>query len=395
MTPLPILYVHGSADVYGSDKLLLELAAGLDRTRYEPIVVVPTEGPLVSALEERGVDVDVRELSVLHRSVSPRYWLRFVGRLPASVRAMRKLIEQRGVHLVHTNTSHVYDGALAARAAGVAHVWHVREVHTGLSVIGGPLSRMIYHYSDAVIVMSAAVDEAFFGARRDKEGRIHKVFDGVDVGRFHPGNSGSEIRAEVGLGPDTPLVGVVGRIAHWKGHRLFLRAAARVSQCLRDVHFLVVGDTVTAGDRRVREDLLRLVEELGLEDAVTFAGVRADVPQVMAALDVLVLPSELPEPWGMVVLEAMATARPVVATRQGGPLEAVVDGETGYLVSPDDPATMAQAILDLLETPERSLAMGKRGRLRCEQRFSQVQTHREIAELYDAVLNDRREKARR
>lgn len=395
MTPLPILYVHGSADVYGSDKLLLELATGLDRTRYEPIVVVPTEGPLVSALKEREVDVHVRGLSVLHRHVSPGYWLRLVGRLPASVRALQKLMDQRGVQLVHTNTSHVYDGALAARAAGVAHVWHVREVHTGLSVIGGPLSRMIYHYSDAVIVMSDAVKEAFFSDRPDKTRKIHKIYDGVSVDRFHPGNTGSQMRTEIGLASDTPLVGVVGRIAHWKGHRLFLHAAARVVQRSPNVHFVVVGDAVTAGDCQVREDLLKLVEHLGLEDAVTFTGVRADVPQVMAALDVLVLPSELPEPWGMVVLEAMATARPVVATRQGGPLEAVVEGETGYLVPPDNVATMAQAILRLLEAPEEALAMGSSARLRCEQCFSQARTHEEIVELYEAVLNNRGEETRR
>lgn len=389
MTPIPILYVHGSADVYGSDKLLLELVAGLDRARYEPLVLVPTEGPLVSALKQREVDVLVKPLSVLHRSVSPGHWLRFFGRLPSSVRATWKLIEKRGVRLVHTNTSHVYDGALAARGARVPHVWHVREVHTGLSLVGGPLSRMIYHYSDAVIVMSDAVKEAFFSQHPDRVRKIHKVYDGVDINTFHPGNDGSTVRAELGLTSDTALVGVVGRIAHWKGHRLFLRAAARVMQRFPKVRFLVVGDAVTRGDWRIKEELLRLVEELRLEHAVTFTGVRSDVRQIMAALSVLVLPSELPEPWGMVVLEAMATARPVVATRQGGPLEAVVDGETGYLVEPDDAAEMAQAILSLLEAPEAALAMGARGRIRCEQHFAQSQSHRGIVQLYDAVLNDR------
>ena len=387
--PVPILYVHGSADLYGSDRLLLDLIASLDRDQFDPVVVVPGRGPLVAALEDMDVEVQVRSLSVLHRSLSPRYWMRFFGSLPGSIRALRQLIERRGIKLVHSNTSHVYDGALAARAAGVAHVWHLREVHTGLSPIGWPLSRLIYACSDLVIVMSDAVKEAFFDNRADPLRKIRKVHDGVDLHQFNPGNDGTAFRADVDLDPHTPLVGVVGRIAHWKGQRLFLRAAALAIEHGASAHFLIVGDAVTPGDYRLKEDLIELVDQREMKDAVTFAGVRSDVPQIMAALNVLVLPSEMPEPWGMVVLEAMATARPVVATRQGGPLESVEDGATGYLVPPDDPRPMAEAIVSLLQAPERAQAMGMRGRTRCEHCFDQRRTHQEIQRLYEQVLESR------
>ena len=389
MTPVALLYVHGSADLYGSDRVLLDLIASLDRDQFEPIVVVPARGPLVPALEEIDVEVHVRPLSVLHRSLSPRYWMRFFGSLPGSIKTLRQLIRQRGVQLVHTNTSHVYDGALAARAAGVAHIWHVREVHTGLSAIGDPLSRLIYACSDLVIVVSDAVKDAFFDKHADGVGKIGIVYDGVDLDEFSPTNDGSAFRAELGLASPTPLVGVVGRIAHWKGQLLFLKAAALARERVPNAHFVIVGDAVTPGDHRLKQELIELVDQREMKDAVTFTGVRSDVPQIMAALNVLVLPSEMPEPWGMVVLEAMATARPVVATRQGGPLESVEDGATGYLVPPDDPRPMAEAIVSLLQAPERGRAMGARGRSRCELYFDQRRTHEEIQRLYEQVIKSR------
>jgi glycosyltransferase involved in cell wall biosynthesis len=206
---------------------------------------------------------------------------------------------------------------------------------------------------------------------------------------FNPRRDGTTVRAELGLGPGVPLIGVVGRIAHWKGHKLFLHAAARVRESLPETRFLIVGDAVTSGDHRLKEELFQLVQVLGLEEAVIFTGVRSDVPEVMAALNILVLPSELPEPLGRVVLEAMATARPVVATRQGGPLEIVVDGETGYLVPPRDPQLMAEAILSLLQAPERARMMGRAGRTRCEQRFTVERTCRDIVHVYEAILQKR------
>jgi len=388
MKPIPILYVHGSAGLYGSDRSLLQLVANLDRERFEPIVLVPENGPLVVALQRLGVDVLVKRLCVLHRTLNPFYWSRFFIWLPWSIRVLRQLIIKRNVQLVHSNTSHIYDGALAARAARVPHVWHIREVHTGLSKIGYLLSRLIYACSDMVLVMSTAVKQAFFSQYHDNDPKIHIVYDGVDIAEFNPHNDGTAVREELGLGHTTPVAGVVGRLAHWKGHRLFLRAAAQVRQSLPAARFLIVGDAVTAGDHHLKEKLVHLARGLGLKDAVIFTGVRSDIPKVMAALDVLVLPSELPEPWGMVVLEAMATARPIVATRQGGPLEMVLNGETGYLVSPDDPRPMAEAILSLLQAPEQARAIGRSGRHRCERYYSVEKSCREIVFLYKTLLRE-------
>jgi glycosyltransferase involved in cell wall biosynthesis len=390
MNPLPVLYVHGSASLYGSDKALLDLIANLNRDRFEPIVLVPENGPLIPALQRLDVDVYVRSLSVLHRNLNPLYWLHFFAHLPHSIHGLRRLIKKRGVRLVHTNTSHVYDGALAARLIAVPHVWHVREINVGLSGVGYPLGKLIYACSDRVLVISSAVGQAFWG-EWDADPRIQVVHDGVDVMEFNPGRDGAIIRAELGIDPQAPLVGVAGRIAHWKGHELFLQIAARVRDVFPEARFLIVGDAVTSGDRQLKQKLLRLVQELHLNHVVIFTGARSDMPNVMAALDVLVLPSVTPEPFGLVILEAMATARPVIATRQGGPLETVVDGETGYLIPAGGLSDMAEATISLLRAPEVARRMGRSGRDRCERYFTTEQNSQKIMCVYETVLQQRHE----
>jgi glycosyltransferase involved in cell wall biosynthesis len=304
--PTAVLYVHSSAHQYGSDGGLLRMAAGLDRSRFTPHVVVPEVGPLVTALRGLGVETYIHPLTILHRTLNPVYWSGRAFNLSRAVGWLADLIRRQQIRLVHTNTSHVIDGALAARRAGAPHKWHLREKHTGGSRVGGLLSRLIARTSDMVLAMSDASAAAFFPVAPPGL-PIHTVYDGIDVDRFCPDNDGSPVRRELGLEPDTPLVGMAGRIAHWKGHALFLQAAAQVMAQRPEVRFLVVGDAVTAGDARWKEELLALRRQLALEERVIFAGLRDDMPAVMAALDLFILPSTLPEPWGFVTLEAMTT----------------------------------------------------------------------------------------
>ena len=276
--PVTLLYVHSSAGIYGSDMILLHMVGRLDRSHYQPIVILPTEGPLVGRLRGMGIEVLVRPLSVIHRTYALTFWLRFVANLWCSSRWMRNLIRTRGVGLVHSNTSHVLNGALAARWAGVPHVWHVREMRGAGSPVGRVLERMLYALSDRILVVSNAVRCTVFSSLRRDDPRIAVVLDGIEVSRFTSVESGDRVRAELGIEKEIPTVGVVGRITGWKGHNLFLDAAVQVHARLPKVRFLIVGDAVTSGDLQVRQALHRQVARLGLQDAVIFTGVRDDIP---------------------------------------------------------------------------------------------------------------------
>jgi glycosyltransferase involved in cell wall biosynthesis len=348
-------------------------------------VVVPERGPLTDALTQAGVETHILPLAILHRTLSPLYWARTAARFGPTVAKLCALIRREGVRIVHSNTSHVFDGAPAARRCGVPHIWHVREMHSGRSRIGPLLRRIMTAYSDLILVVSRAVEDATFPIR-PKRPPIRVLYDGIDVTRFHPGQDGTGVRTELGIGANELVIGMASRIAHWKGHRLFIEAAARVAEQHPTARFLIIGDAVTARDRRLKQELLTLRQEKGLADRMIFAGMRRDMPQVLAALDLFVLPSQLPEPWGLVTLEAMATGKPVIATRQGGPLEMLEDGITGRLTSPDRPEELTQHLLALLDDEEARRRMGEAARLACVTRFSVEQSCAEMMRLYESLL---------
>jgi glycosyltransferase involved in cell wall biosynthesis len=193
--------------------------------------------------------------------------------------------------------------------------------------------------------------------------RIVPIAPGVDTGRFHPGVSGDGVRTELGL-TGVPLVGLVANIRGSKGHDLFLDAARAVLAGQPTARFLVVGDGVGF------DDVQRRTRALGLEPAVRMTGFRRDIPEVMAALDVLVLPSIRSEAASQVIPQALAVGTPVVASDVGGSGELIHDRETGRLVPSGDAHALAAAILDCLRDPDGARAMARRGQAIVRERHS-------------------------
>jgi len=212
------------------------------------------------------------------------------------------------------------------------------------------------------------------------------LLDGIEVERFRPDVSGSAIRAGLGLPASAPLVGFVSRLDPWKGVEVFLRAAAIVAAERDDVRFAIWGGSLP-GHKAYRDELLSLAFELDLTRRLIFAGWSTPdrMPEVMAAIDVLVHTSVRPEPLGLSLMEAMAAGRPVVASRAGGVLETVLDGETGLLVAPGDVDGVARALLELLADPGRAKEMGEAGRRRALALFGMPAHARAVEAIYDDV----------
>ena len=181
---------------------------------------------------------------------------------------------------------------------------------------------------------------------------------------------------------------MVARIHWWKGQDLFLRAAARIAREVPHARFVLVGDVVPGEEWR-REALKREIARMGIGDRVVWAGYREDIPQVMAALDVLVLPSTEPEPFGRVIVEAMATERPVIASAHGGPVESVVHGETGLLFPPQDEEALAAAMKQLARDPDLRVRMGKAGRARVLEKYTVDRHVAAFQSLYEEILEGR------
>jgi len=272
--------------------------------------------------------------------------------------ALRRLVAERDVALVHTHSS--VDSWLGALAARSRRRPVVRSRHVTIAI---PRRRgLVYRLADRVITSGEAA-AGIVAAAGVPRARIVAIPPGVDTGRFHPDVSGAAVRRELGM-ETASLVGLVANIRGSKGHNVFLDAARRVLTARPAARFLIVGDGVGFDDVR------RRVHDLGLTSHVVMTGFRRDVPEVMAALDVLVLPSTRSEATSQVIPQALAVGTPVVATAVGGIPEIVKDGVTGRLVPPGEPAALAAAIEDMLTDVGRAHAMAHAGQALVRERFT-------------------------
>ncbi len=388
--PHNILFLSHDADLQGAERCLLDLVTRLDRRRFEPLVLLPWPGPLQDRLEEAGVPHLVRYV-IKHWTPYPkhagaRYLSRYLRDWRQRLWSLMRLIEDRAIDLVYTNTTTVLDGALAARRAGVPHLWHIHEYLDGNPDLFAYLphrwvDHLIVRLSDCIITPSRALVSARFPKAEDK---VRVVPNGIDPSRFRNGHGG-QVRAEFGIPADIPLITLVGAVSAAKDPLTFAQAAARIAETRPDVHFLLAG---VSADPELEARLRAFIEEHGLSGRLHLLGFRRDVPDLLAATTVLVSTS-VQETFGRTLIEAMALGKPVVATRCGGPEEVVADGETGFIVPPRDPEATAAAVLKLLSDPALAARMGAAGRKRVEHHFTAEAYTRRIEAVIEEALTGR------
>ena len=379
--PPGVLFAHAGAELYGADRILLELAAGLKARDYSLQVVLPGPGPLHAELARAGVATRQRNLGVLRR----RYFtpLGLANRLCRVVGAaffMRRLIREQGLSIVHSNTTAVLAGALAARLAGVPHVWHVHEITTRPRWFAWLMAQCVGRLSQRAVFVSAATRDHLCALSPRVRSKAVVIHNGIDTARALDGQRGV-LRRECGWMESHCIVGMVGRINWWKGQGVLLDCAARLLPTDASLRFLMVGGTFD-GDNRVRDALLAAVAQQGLGGRVVLQDFREDVGNVLADIDIFVLPSTEPDPFPTVVLEAMAAGKPVVAFGHGGVCEMVEDGVSGILCRPGSADAMAGAIARLAAAPGLRAQMGRVGRDRLQRLFTRDVFIDRFAALY-------------
>lgn len=384
-----ILYVQPNSEVGGSDLALLRMVQNLDQARCEPVVVLPRDGPMVAHLRAAGAEVHFMPMMQLRTLPSPSYQLRYLTKFWPTVWRLRGLIRRERIDLVHSNSLYVLYGAFAARFAGRPHVWHVREIPPAIPVARPMLARMVLALSSLVISMTEACTAGLFGAGR--HAKVQLLAEGLDFGRWSRRVGGRSIRAELGIAASAPVVGFVARLDPWKGLDVFLKAAARVAERRPGTVFLVSGGTPD-GFEAYGASMVALARDLGLADSVRFLGWTYrmdDIPDLMGDLDIFCHTSIQPEPFGLVVIEAMAMGCPVIAARAGGPLEIVEEGKSGLLTPPGDTTALADAILSLLADGGRRAALATEGRRRVEELYSRDRFRGRLGALYELALGPR------
>jgi glycosyltransferase involved in cell wall biosynthesis len=378
VAPATVLYLHSSSGRYGADRQLQLIASGLDPARYRPLVVLPEPGPLASDLQTGGIEVLVHELSVLRRAdFSPRGLTRLAARTASDVGWLTRLITRRQPALVHSNTSVVLGGAAAAMATGRPHVWHVREIYTRFSR-WWPAYRRLLLTAAALPCVSRATAAQFGQAGP----RLRVIPDGLAHDPHRTPRP--EARRALGLDPEAPVIAVLGRISDWKGQDVLVRALAEPELQRRAAVGLIAGDVWPGAEDRAAQ-VRTLAGALGVSDRLRLLGFRDDVENVLGAADLVAIPSTAPDPLPGSAIEAAAAGCPVVAAAHGGLPEIIRDGETGCLVPPGDPASLARTAAQLIDDPARREHLGAAAAEDVRRRFSAGQLLAAIQGLYDHV----------
>lgn len=387
-----ILYLEHNTDgtVGGSHLCLLEICRHLDRGRYQPVVCFFERNSLWDAFAETGAELMLEcPPQAWH---APGTWPVPLAR-PAGVavnvyrtlvqraRHWRKVLRDARIELVHINNACGFDHdlMLACRLSGIACVVHERGIQRHI----GARTRYFANHVDRLVAISDAVAD---NLRRHgvREERILRINDGLDAARIAQQETADSVRNRFGISNDRPVIGIVGNIKPWKGQHVVMEALEQLLPRFPGLHCLFVG---SLADREYAERMRRRAAERGVpETAYTFTGYEASPTDLMRAMDIVIHASVDPEPFGIVLLEAMAVAKPLIASAAGAPREIVRDGETGLLVPPGDAGPLADAVTRLLADRPAAERMAQAGLQRFRDNYTIQHTLSAIERLYATLL---------
>lgn len=375
-----VLYINHVSQVSGAEVSLLNLLKRLDRDKYCPIVVCPSKGMLSKELQQLEIQTEFLFFFRFKRTFNVFILIAYFLRYFCILCRLCSLIVKYKISLVHSNSTnaHIY-GAVVARFMRIPSVWSARDL-----VPLGLLGKFLFPLSSKIIAVSQEIarEVSKYGRNLDK---LITIYNGVNIGLLGAKNKNNNIRKEIGIVKDIFLVGMVSQMVPWKRHSDFLTAVAKVVKSNSKVMALVVGDDIFNDQKKYKADIHNLSHKLGLQDKVIFTGYRHDIPEVLDALDLLVVPSER-EPFGRVIIEAMASMKPVIAANAGGIPEIIQDGINGILVPVGDPNAIAEAIIKLVKDRNLAKELGFAGRDTVEKRFTIEENVCKIQDIYEELL---------
>lgn len=369
-----VLFVHQSSDLYGSDRVLLDIATALNRAGGEAIVVLPGGGPLVEALQRRGVEVHAASAGVVLKlsrgALSAAGLLRLATAVPGSVAALDRIVAGRPIDRVHSNTLAVLGGALWSRWRHVPHLWHVHEMVEHPRAAARALPALVRLFADDVVCNSHATQAWLLGAQPALAARTQVIHNGIEDLAALPRPARFDLHDTFRPAGAALSVGLVGRINRMKGHALLLDAAERLfARGRRDLALVFIGNAAP-GQEPLEAALRERVAASPLAERVVMTGFMPAMADAYAALDIVCVPSTEAEAFGLVAVEAMAARRPLLAARIGGLPEVVEHGRNGLLHEPGDAEDLAWHLAALLDNAAGRARFGAAGRLRFENEFT-------------------------
>lgn len=379
-----ILYLHAGAEMYGADKVLLELIKGLDSKEFEAHVILPNDGVLVEALRQVGAQVSVLDYPILRRKYfNPKGIADYIRSYNFYAKQIALYARQHSIDMVHNNTAAVLEGIYLKRKLKLPLIWHVHEIIVKPKAISDFINMLMGRYADKIVTVSQAVANHIKQSPFIKDSQVEVIYNGVDNTVYYPMDA-SSIREKFDIAQDALVIGMIGRVNAIKGQNDFIEAVEPLLEKNEQaVAFLAGG--VFPGEEWRLEELDKRIASSSVVSQIHRIDYYDKTSELYNMFDIFVLPSIKPDSLPTVVLEAMACSKPVVGYNNGGIAEMVVDDKSGCLVKPNRPQELSNAISLLLDSSEKREKFGRVGYQRQKELFSLESYIKNFSELYKQI----------
>jgi glycosyltransferase involved in cell wall biosynthesis len=379
-----ILLLHSSSDLYGASKIFLQTAQILKAQGYTCHVVVSANGPLVDKLKQDNIQVTVINLGIIRRKYfTPLGILNRINKWSKANDLLNKYIKQNGIELVYANTTAVLLGAYIAHKNKIKHVWHVHEIIEKPKFLFLAIQWIMKRYTATIICVSKSVQNHWSKNAPSLLSKMQVIYNGIGpVEKSVEAN----FRTQFKIPEESIVIGMAGRVHYWKGQQYLLQIAKQLlnrstkNNPTASLYFIITGDAFPGYEYLV-DEIQNFIKNNQLGDRIFYTGFEYDMDKFYSSIDILILPSQLPDPLPTVVLEAMQYGIPVVATAQGGALEMIAENETGIFIPMDD-VTMAVAQIQDLIQKEKHLLMGIAAKQRVQNLFSKLVYEEKISSFF-------------
>lgn len=382
-----ILFIHQSAELYGSDKTILMFISSLDKQKYKSIVVLPFDGPLKKEFEKNGIEVVISPVLKLYRKMfTPKNILKFFNEHTEGLKKLEELHKQHKFDIVYSHTLASLIGIVFARKNKIKHLWHVQEIIAKPVLFNKGFVRILSMKCNNVAVYDSKTTMEFWIKGNKKLAKKSEfVCNGLDVKQKPEPNPADVkiIRNQFYKVDENELViALVGRINSWKGQQLLLDAFYKISSKYDNIKLVFIG-SAPPNQEFFELDLKEKIQKYNLTEKVIIIPFQENIWRFWDAIDIAVVPSTEPEPFGMVAIEAMLSKKPVIAANHGGLTETVVHDHNGLLFTPNNSDDLANALEVLINDQEKRKIYGENGYERTINHFS-LEKH---VEKFESIFN--------
>ncbi len=382
-----ILFIHQSAELYGSDKTILMFISSLDKQKYKSVVILPFDGPLKREFEKNGIEVVIAPILKLYRKMfTPANLIKFCKEYSEGLKVLEQLHQTYHFDIVYSHTLASLIGIVFAQKNKIKHLWHVQEIIAKPKIFNKGFVKLLSMDCNHVAVYdSRTTMEFWINGNKKLAQKSEFVCNGLDVSQKPNPNSDSieKIRKEFFQVNDQQLViALVGRINSWKGQQLLLDAFEKIHQKYNSIKLVYIG-SAPPNQEFFETDLIAKIQNFKLEEKVIIIPFQENIWSFWDAIDIAVVPSTEPEPFGMVAIEAMLSKKPVIAANHGGLTETVIHQHNGLLFEPNNSTLLAKALEELIIDEQKRKSFGENGYQRTINHFS-LEKH---VEKFESIFN--------